>query len=132
GDVHDGRSDVTHTSSGAGDYRIQGARCSFGAARAGPVSWVLRDDAPDPQNRSCDAGSRDGGVRPPRGRRARQRKVALVATERELSREQLAEVFLRAPAFMATLRGPDHVFETANPAYYRLVGERELIGRPVR
>ena len=28
------------------------------------------------------------------------------------------------------VRGPDHVFEVANAAYRRLIGERELIGRP--
>lgn len=52
----------------------------------------------------------------------------------ELRRERgrLAEVFHRAPAFIATLRGPDHVFDMANEAYIRLVGGREVVGLPVR
>ena len=42
----------------------------------------------------------------------------------------LQEVFRQAPAFLHVLRGPDFVFEFANDAYYRLVGYRDLIGRP--
>jgi PAS domain S-box-containing protein len=43
----------------------------------------------------------------------------------------LAELFEQAPTFMAMLRGPEHRYELANPAYLRLVGNRELIGRSV-
>ena len=38
----------------------------------------------------------------------------------------------RAPSFICVLRGPDHVFEFANAAYRRIVGQREVIGRSVR
>ena len=44
----------------------------------------------------------------------------------------LAEAFRVSPSFLCLLRGPDHVFEMANEAYQRLVGDRELLGRPVR
>ncbi len=47
-------------------------------------------------------------------------------------RERLASLFEQAPGFMATLRGPDHVFDIANPAYLQLVGHREVIGKPAR
>jgi signal transduction histidine kinase len=52
----------------------------------------------------------------------------------ELSEERakLEEVFRLAPSFLAVLRGPTHVFEMANDAYYQLVGDREIIGKPVR
>ncbi|HEX8685492.1 MAG TPA: PAS domain S-box protein, partial [Pyrinomonadaceae bacterium] len=50
----------------------------------------------------------------------------------EFERSRLADIFTRAPAFVATTRGPEHVFELANPAYLQLVGHRELIGRAVR
>ncbi|HEU4561487.1 MAG TPA: PAS domain-containing protein [Longimicrobium sp.] len=50
----------------------------------------------------------------------------------EAAREQLGRVFQHAPACIATLRGPDHVFEIANPLYRRLVGNRELVGKPAR
>lgn len=43
----------------------------------------------------------------------------------------LAGMFEQAPGFMALLRGPDHVFELANPAYRQMLGDRELIGRPI-
>lgn len=38
----------------------------------------------------------------------------------------------QSPTSIATLRGPDHIFEMANPAYYQLVGHRDIIGKPVR
>jgi PAS domain-containing protein len=53
-------------------------------------------------------------------RRARQAEVA-----------RWRELFHQAPAPVAFLRGPTHVFEVANEAYLRLVGSREVLGRPV-
>ena len=57
-----------------------------------------------------------------------------ILAERQLQAERgrLAEIFERAPAFIATLRGPDHVFETTNPLYKQLIGHRDVIGKPVR
>jgi PAS domain S-box-containing protein len=46
--------------------------------------------------------------------------------------ERLRHLFEQAPGFMCVLRGPDHVFELANGAYLRLVGQRDLIGKRVR
>ncbi|HKP16825.1 MAG TPA: PAS domain-containing sensor histidine kinase, partial [Gemmatimonadaceae bacterium] len=50
----------------------------------------------------------------------------------EVERSRLEYVFEKAPAFLAVLRGPEHVFALANDAYYQLVGDRELIGKPLR
>jgi signal transduction histidine kinase/DNA-binding response OmpR family regulator len=51
----------------------------------------------------------------------------------EAERLRLRDIFTRAPAFIATLRGPDHVFEIANPLYMKVVGEgREIVGKRVR
>ncbi len=60
--------------------------------------------------------------------------TARIEAERQLTAERgrLAEIFEQAPAFIATLRGPDHVFETTNPLYQQLIGHRHVIGRPVR
>jgi PAS domain S-box-containing protein len=60
--------------------------------------------------------------------------TAKVLAERRLKSqlEQLRQLFRQAPGFMAVLRGPQHVFEFANEAYLRLVGDRELVGLPVR
>ncbi len=46
-------------------------------------------------------------------------------------RQRLAELFEQAPSFMAMLRGPEHIFELANPSYMRLVGERPVLGYSV-
>ncbi|HEX7833590.1 MAG TPA: ATP-binding protein, partial [Thermoanaerobaculia bacterium] len=51
----------------------------------------------------------------------------------EAERLSLRDIFTRAPAFIAALRGPEHVFEIANPLYMSIVGEtRDVIGRPIR
>jgi len=49
----------------------------------------------------------------------------------QVERSRLAYVFQHAPTFLAVLRGPQLAFEMVNDAYYRLVGHRELVGRPV-
>jgi PAS domain S-box-containing protein len=51
--------------------------------------------------------------------------------ELEVERARLEEVFRQAPAFLAVLRGPNHVFELANDAYVQLVGHRDVVGKPV-
>ncbi len=61
-----------------------------------------------------------------------ERERDQLLAELELERSRLATVFQESPAFIATLRGPEHVFEMANPPYYQLVGHREILGRPVR
>jgi PAS domain S-box-containing protein len=55
-----------------------------------------------------------------------------VPIERDSSRSRLAAALEQLPAFVAVLRGPEHVFEIANRDYARLVGHRDLLGLPVR
>lgn len=50
----------------------------------------------------------------------------------ELERARLQYLFTNAPAFVATLRGPQHIFELTNAAYLRLIGHRDVIGKSVR
>jgi PAS domain S-box-containing protein len=45
---------------------------------------------------------------------------------------RLRALFEQAPGFMALLQGPRHVFELANAAYLRLVGNRDVQGKAVR
>ena len=59
-----------------------------------------------------------------------ERKMLLAELASEKAR--LQHIFDNSPSFIVSLRGPDFVFEIANPAYYKLVGQRELIGIPVR
>ena len=47
-------------------------------------------------------------------------------------RDQLQRLFEQAPGFMAVMRGPQHVFELCNQSYFRLAGQREILGRSVR
>jgi signal transduction histidine kinase len=68
----------------------------------------------------------------------RQVQARAVQAERDrlfdslvFERSRLEYVFQHAPAFLAVLRGPRHVFEIANEAYYRLVGDRDILGKPV-
>ena len=46
--------------------------------------------------------------------------------------DRMRALFAQAPSFMAILRGPEHRFDLANEACVRLVGGRDVIGRPVR
>jgi two-component sensor histidine kinase len=44
----------------------------------------------------------------------------------------LRQLFEQAPSNMAVLRGPDHVFELTNAACRKLLGDRDIIGKPLR
>lgn len=52
--------------------------------------------------------------------------------EVEEERARLAEAFQHAPSFLTVVRGPDHIFELANERYFELIGDRDIIGLPVR
>ena len=65
--------------------------------------------------------------------------VCTEVTEQHLLTEKLrarsrrmAQQFESAPGFIAVMRGADHVFELTNAAYRRLIGGRDVIGKPVR
>jgi PAS domain S-box-containing protein len=45
-------------------------------------------------------------------------------------RSQLQVLFDQAPGFIAVLGGPEHRFDVVNEAYYRLVGHRDVLGKP--
>jgi PAS domain S-box-containing protein len=57
-----------------------------------------------------------------------------VTAERHLRKqwERLADLFQQAPAFFAVLEGPDFTFELVNQRYRELIGDRQVIGKPVR
>jgi len=46
-------------------------------------------------------------------------------------RETFFTLFQQAPALIAIVRGPDYVFEFANPLYHELFRDTELVGRTV-
>ena len=58
--------------------------------------------------------------------------VVLARREREAELQRWREYFRQAPAAVALLRGPEHVFEFANDAYLQLIGAgRDVTGQPV-
>ncbi len=78
-------------------------------------------------------------VSSPNGRSARMVGVNWNITARKetelklfVERTRLTELLKQAPAFIATVRGPKHIFEMVNRSYQQLVGDRDLIGRSVR
>ncbi|HEX5062557.1 MAG TPA: ATP-binding protein [Kofleriaceae bacterium] len=62
--------------------------------------------------------------------RAQAGEVRTAELDRSL--RDLLSVFDQAPGFLAVTRGPEHVFELANPGYRKLVGGRDVVGRTVR
>jgi PAS domain S-box-containing protein len=46
-------------------------------------------------------------------------------------RERLHSLFMEAPAIIAVLRGPRHIYEMANPLYLQLVGNRQILGKSI-
>ncbi|WP_420381734.1 response regulator [Novosphingobium sp.] len=63
----------------------------------------------------------------------RQAEAALREVNTQLTRqsERLSQMFEQAPTFMAVVRGPDHVFELANPEYLAMTGRSDIIGKPM-
>ena len=60
--------------------------------------------------------------------------TAKVMAEAGLSAEhsRLRAIFQQAPGFVAQLTGPDHVFALVNASCSALIGERPVLGRPLR
>jgi len=55
----------------------------------------------------------------------------LAEQRRASERRRMLQMSEHSPSFMTLLEGPDHRFALFNPAYQRLVGDRELVGRTV-
>ncbi|NEN24392.1 PAS domain S-box protein [Cryomorpha ignava] len=49
----------------------------------------------------------------------------------EDERDQFYDMFLKAPSAIGMLKGPDHVFEMANPLYLKLTGKKDIVGKTV-
>jgi PAS domain S-box-containing protein len=116
----------------------------YPVARAGAVedAWFTLGYSPVPAEVPAEAGGATGtflgGVLVTVIETTARMRGGIVQAERErlhaaleVERARLAEVFRQAPAFLAVLRGPAHVFDLVNDAYYQLVGHREVVGKPV-
>ncbi len=58
-------------------------------------------------------------------------RMVLAKRHQNAEQERLQSLFNQAPEFIAILRGANHVFEIANPAYLQLTGSRQVIGKPL-
>jgi signal transduction histidine kinase/CheY-like chemotaxis protein len=58
-------------------------------------------------------------------------RLAEEVKQRDYENMRQKIMFQQAPGFMCVLEGPDHVFAFTNDAYTSLVGNRDIIGKPV-
>ena len=65
--------------------------------------------------------------------------VAKNATEKkklekafEIERQRFIDLYLQAPSCMGILKGPNHVYEMANPLYLQLIDKKDIIGKTVK
>ena len=86
----------------------------------------LKAAAIPPESHSTPPPQLEQGVL---GRARQVQRVNEVLSE---ERELLRQLFAQAPGFVCFLRGPDHLFELANPAYEKLLGHRNFLGKTVR
>jgi signal transduction histidine kinase/DNA-binding response OmpR family regulator len=107
------------------------------ATRDVPVLMLSARAGEDQRLDGLQAGADDYLVKPFSAREliARVEMLLLRASIRaveNLQRRQLADIFRQAPAAIAILRGPDHTYEHTNPAYLDLIGQRPVVGLPIR
>ncbi|MGM0934929.1 MAG: PAS domain S-box protein [Bacteroidota bacterium] len=50
----------------------------------------------------------------------------------EIERQRFNDLYFQAPSCMGILKGPDHVYELANPLYLELIGTTDVIGKSVK
>lgn len=66
----------------------------------------------------------------------REAQQAVAARDRALAtaeaeRQRLHELFMQTPAMICVLQGPEHVFAFANPNYLAMIGNRDVLGKPL-
>jgi PAS domain S-box-containing protein len=71
-------------------------------------------------------GSTDVSVR-----RFLERERETLIKQLQGERARFFEIFQTSPSFFALTRGPNHIFEYVNEAYYKLAGRRDLLGKGV-
>ena len=105
------------------DYTYDGLDNYFhlAAQRSGPLLVVSFTDTADHGRTNVEIALRES-----------QTRERAARAEAEAQRQQLHDTLMQAPAMICIFRGPDHIFELVNPPYQRLVGERPLLGRPIR
>ncbi len=98
-------------------------------AKDGRTVWVETHSTVICDNAGQPIGYRGVNLDITERKRLEEERISLSA---ELASEKasLQHIFDNSPSFIVTMRGPKFIFEKANPAYYQLVGQRDLIGFP--
>jgi signal transduction histidine kinase/DNA-binding response OmpR family regulator len=120
-----------------GGYELLAAFRSDKALCEVPVLLLSARAGEEARISAAQAGTDDYLEKPFSGRELLAKIDALLLKARMRSIEgaqakRMATVFEQAPAAIALLRGPAHVFELANPSYRALIGGRDVLGQPVR
>ena len=50
----------------------------------------------------------------------------------EIEKQRFLDLYSQAPSCMGILKGPNHIFEMANPLYLKLIGKKNIIGKTVK
>jgi len=50
----------------------------------------------------------------------------------QIERQRFQDLYLQTPYCMGILKGPDHVYEMANPPYLKLIGKKDIIGKSIK
>ncbi|HXH99410.1 MAG TPA: ATP-binding protein [Sphingobacteriaceae bacterium] len=51
---------------------------------------------------------------------------------RQATETNVRNLFMQAPAAIGVLRGPQHIYELTNAMYKQLIGNRDVVGKPIR
>jgi len=118
-------------------FRLVGALRADPATRDVPVILLSARAGEESRVEGLSSGADDYLVKPFSARELVARVAVHVDASRlrravELERAKLRAVFESVPAIICVLAGPDHVFELANAPYLRLIGDRPVIGVPIR
>ncbi|HEV7765117.1 MAG TPA: ATP-binding protein, partial [Thermoanaerobaculia bacterium] len=99
-----------------------------------PVIMLSARAGEEARIEGLQAGADDYLVKPFSARELLARVDGMLALTRVRQEERavLHDIFTRAPAFIATLRGPELIFEVVNAMFQTTVGEaRAVIGKPI-
>jgi signal transduction histidine kinase/DNA-binding response OmpR family regulator len=100
----------------------------------GAVDYVLKPFAPETMLAKVriliDQYRREQGLK--RQRDTFERRERLARAEADAHREHLYALFMKAPAAIAIVSGPELRFMLANPKFEEMVGRTDLVGHPGR